>query len=119
MIRSDIQVTQLLIKTGRSDKSVLRIILLNVVMTHAVRKKSNMRPKFFLQTSDHQQSTSAAPSRGHILRTLALLVVADLRNQHSLKGIARIHRRTNIPDKEGFALRANKHPVTGIMAGCR
>jgi hypothetical protein len=38
VIRSDIQATQLLIKTDRLDKSVLRIILSNVVMIHALRR---------------------------------------------------------------------------------
>jgi len=38
-IRSDIKAAQLLIKTVRSNKSVLRINLSKVVMAHAVRKK--------------------------------------------------------------------------------
>jgi hypothetical protein len=29
------------------------------------QKNSNMKPKFFLQISDHQQSVAPAPSRGH------------------------------------------------------
>jgi hypothetical protein len=35
-----------------------------------------MKPKFFLQISDHQQSMAVAPSRG-LPHTPALLVVAD------------------------------------------
>jgi len=38
MIRLDMQATQLLIKTGKSDKSAPRIILSKVVTTHAVRR---------------------------------------------------------------------------------
>jgi hypothetical protein len=37
--RSDMQSTQLLIETGRSDRSVFRIILSKVVMEHAIRRK--------------------------------------------------------------------------------
>jgi hypothetical protein len=37
--RSDMQSAQLLIKTGRSDKSVPRINLSKVVMAHAIRRK--------------------------------------------------------------------------------
>jgi hypothetical protein len=37
MIRLDMQATQLLIKTSKSDKSAPRIILSKVVTTHAVR----------------------------------------------------------------------------------
>jgi hypothetical protein len=39
MNRSGMQAMQLLIKTGRSDKSVLRIVLSKFVTTHAVRRK--------------------------------------------------------------------------------
>jgi hypothetical protein len=38
MIRLDMQATKFLIKTGRSDKGVLRIISSKVVTTHAVRR---------------------------------------------------------------------------------
>jgi hypothetical protein len=37
-IRSDMQATQLLIKTVRSDKSVLRINLSKVLMAHAIKR---------------------------------------------------------------------------------
>jgi hypothetical protein len=39
-------------------------------------KKSNMKPKFFSQISDHQQSLSPVPSRD-LPHTPSLLVVAD------------------------------------------
>jgi hypothetical protein len=38
--RSDMQAAQLLIKTVRSDKSVLRINLSKAVMAHAIRTKA-------------------------------------------------------------------------------
>jgi hypothetical protein len=37
--RADMQAAQLLINIGRSDKSVLRIILSKVAMAHAIRRK--------------------------------------------------------------------------------
>jgi hypothetical protein len=42
-----------------------------------------MKPKFFSQISDHQQSVAPAPSRG-LPHTPALLVVADLECIESL-----------------------------------
>jgi len=60
--RSERLAAQLLINTGRSDKSVLRIMLSKVMMAH-YQKKISMRPKFFLQISDQQQSVAPAPSR--------------------------------------------------------
>jgi hypothetical protein len=36
---SDMHAAQLVVNTGRSDESVLRIILSKVVMAHAVRRK--------------------------------------------------------------------------------
>jgi hypothetical protein len=52
---------QILIKTDRSDKRVIK----NVTTIYAgtlYLDKSITKPKFFLQISDHQQSV--APSRG-------------------------------------------------------
>jgi hypothetical protein len=60
---SDLKAAQLLIKTGKSDKDVIKIILSKFMKPHHIRK-SNMKPKFFLQISDHQQIVAPAPSRG-------------------------------------------------------
>jgi hypothetical protein len=57
------QAAQLLNNTGKSDKDLIKIILSNFMKTHDIRK-SNMKSKFFLQISDHQQSVDPAPSRG-------------------------------------------------------
>ena len=72
---SSFATSALLIITGRSDKSVSKIVLSKVVMAHAIRK-NNMKPKFFLKISDHQQSVAPAPSRG-LPHTPTLQVVAD------------------------------------------
>jgi len=44
---SDLQGAHLLIKTGKSDKDVIKIILSKFMKPHHIRK-SNMKPKFFL-----------------------------------------------------------------------
>jgi len=59
---SDLQAAQLLIKIGKSDKDVIKIILSKFMQPHHIRK-NNMKPKFFLQISDRQQSVAPAPSR--------------------------------------------------------
>jgi len=59
------QAALLLINTVRSEKSVFRIILSKVVIARTpCQKKSNMKLKFFLKISDHQQSVAPAPSSG-------------------------------------------------------
>jgi len=60
---SDLQAAHLLIKTGKSDKEVIKIILSKFVKSH-LSGKSNMKPKFFLKISDQRQSVAPAPSRG-------------------------------------------------------
>jgi hypothetical protein len=44
---------------------------------HTIIAKSNLKPKFFSQISDHQQSMSLGSFRGAFLILPALLVVAD------------------------------------------
>jgi len=58
-----VQAAQLLINTVRSDKSVLNNLIKSCDGTRC-QKKSNMKTKFFLKISDHQQSVAAALSRG-------------------------------------------------------
>jgi hypothetical protein len=52
---------QLLIKTDKSDKDIVKIIFSIYVKAH---DKSNMKQKFFSQISDHQQSVAPVSSRG-------------------------------------------------------
>jgi hypothetical protein len=71
------QAAQLLIKTGRTDKSVLRIILSKVVMAHAISRKVTRSQNSFYKSA----ITSRAwlrPLPGVFLIPSALLVVADL-----------------------------------------
>ncbi|MBT8364169.1 MAG: hypothetical protein KJP23_05640 [Deltaproteobacteria bacterium] len=60
------QTAKLLNKASRSDKIVRGIILSKVIKIFDIRKKGNMKPNFFSQISDHQQSVALAPapSRG-------------------------------------------------------
>ena len=57
--------TKLLNKADKPDKEMIKIIFSIYVKAHGNRK-SNMKQKFFLQISDHQQSVAPDPSRGHL-----------------------------------------------------
>jgi hypothetical protein len=53
---------QLFIKTDKTDTDMIKRIFTIYVKAKDTRK-SNMKPKFFSQISDHQQSLSPVPSR--------------------------------------------------------
>jgi len=57
------QATQLFIETDNSNKGENKILLSKFMTAHDIRK-SNIKSKFFLQISDHQQSVAPAPSKG-------------------------------------------------------
>jgi hypothetical protein len=69
------QAAQRLIETDKSNKDENKIILSKFMMAHDFRQ-SNMKSKFFLQISGHQQSMASVPSRG-LPQPPALLMVAD------------------------------------------
>jgi hypothetical protein len=79
------QTAQFLIKTLKSDKSVLRKIIRSCdgIRYH---NNINIRPKFFLQISDHQQSMAARPLLRAFLIPPALLMVADYFSIPTLAG---------------------------------
>ena len=54
---------QYFIKTDKTDNDMIKRIITIYVKAQDTRK-SNMKPKFFSQISDHQQSVAPAPSRG-------------------------------------------------------
>jgi len=55
-------VAQLVIKTDKTDNDIIKRIFTIYVKAQDSRN-SNMKPKFFSQISDHQQSLAPVPSR--------------------------------------------------------
>ena len=55
-------VAQLFIKTDKTDNDIIKRIFTIYVKAQDSRK-SNLKPKFFSQISDHQQSIAPVPSR--------------------------------------------------------
>jgi hypothetical protein len=53
---------QLFIKTDKTDTDMIERIFTIYVKAQDTRK-NNMKPKFFSQISDHQQSVAPVPSR--------------------------------------------------------
>ena len=68
---------QLFVKADKTDNDMIKRIFTIYVKAQDTRN-SNMKPKFFSQISDHQQSIAPVPSRD-LPHTpgLTLLVVAD------------------------------------------
>ena len=53
---------QLFVKTDKTDTDMIKRIFTIYIKAQDTRK-SNMKPKFFSQISDHQQSVAPVPSR--------------------------------------------------------
>jgi len=74
---SDMQTAQLIVKTVRWDKSMLRIILSKVVTVHAIRRKVTWSQNSFYKSAITSRAWPQ-PIPGVFLIPSALLVVADL-----------------------------------------
>lgn len=55
---------QLFVKADKTDNDMIKRIFTIYVKAQDTRN-SNMKPKFFSQISDHQQSVAPAPSKGY------------------------------------------------------
>ena len=77
--RSHRRAEQFLMKTFRSDKILIKIDLSKICDGTHHQKKRHIKPKFFLQISDHHQSIASLSLRRAFIILPTLRKVADLK----------------------------------------